>query len=189
MMPSAKGRSLELFFVDGNPAGMLTPLLVKNHFQGGAWELSMMESAMGVGVILGSLVLSAWIRIWAIGAVTGQLQIRVGGGDAALLPNNSDKGSLSSSSSSSMPKRIQASCSCFPADWLGVRLDGSWTSRSSAESEAIGLCLAMSRRLAVNQSCFCRRTFSTIRARSARKRPSSEIMIRGPYLKNSTTAS
>ena len=43
-----------------SPAGMLSPLLVKNHFNGGAWELSMMESAMGVGVIIGSLVLSAW---------------------------------------------------------------------------------------------------------------------------------
>ena len=43
-----------------SPAGMLSPLLVKNHFNGGAWELSLMEAAMGVGVIIGSLVLSAW---------------------------------------------------------------------------------------------------------------------------------
>lgn len=42
------------------PASMLTPLLVKNHFLGGAWQLSLMESAMGVGIVVGSLILSAW---------------------------------------------------------------------------------------------------------------------------------
>ena len=32
----------------------------QNHFQGGAWQLSLMESAWGIGMIAGSLVLSAW---------------------------------------------------------------------------------------------------------------------------------
>jgi MFS transporter, DHA3 family, macrolide efflux protein len=43
-----------------NPAGMLMPLLIKNHFQGGAWQLSVIESAWGIGMIAGSLLLSAW---------------------------------------------------------------------------------------------------------------------------------
>jgi MFS transporter, DHA3 family, macrolide efflux protein len=43
-----------------NPAGMLVPLLVTQLFQGGAWHLSLLESAFGIGVIGGSLVLSAW---------------------------------------------------------------------------------------------------------------------------------
>jgi MFS transporter, DHA3 family, macrolide efflux protein len=43
-----------------NPAGMLMPLLVKNHFSGGAWHLSLIESAFGIGMIAGSLILSTW---------------------------------------------------------------------------------------------------------------------------------
>ncbi len=43
-----------------SPTNILAPLLIKKHFLGGAWELSMMESAMGAGVIIGSLILSAW---------------------------------------------------------------------------------------------------------------------------------
>ncbi|WP_119067116.1 MFS transporter [Aggregatilinea lenta] len=43
-----------------NPAASLTPLLIKNHFNGGAVELSWIESAMGIGVVLGGLTLSAW---------------------------------------------------------------------------------------------------------------------------------
>ena len=43
-----------------NPAASLTPLLIKNDFNGGAVELSWFESAMGIGVVLGGLALSAW---------------------------------------------------------------------------------------------------------------------------------
>ncbi len=46
------------FFI--NPAFSLTPLLVTKHFQGGALQLGWMESAMGVGVVVGGLVLSVW---------------------------------------------------------------------------------------------------------------------------------
>ncbi|HML24053.1 MAG TPA: MFS transporter [Aggregatilinea sp.] len=43
-----------------NPASSLTPLLIKNHFNGGAVELGWFESAMGIGVVLGGLALSVW---------------------------------------------------------------------------------------------------------------------------------
>ena len=66
-----------------SPASMLTPLLVKSHFMGGAWELSLMESAMGVGIIVGSLVLSAWggFKKQAVTSMTGL----VGMGAGALI--------------------------------------------------------------------------------------------------------
>ncbi|MBN1535752.1 MAG: MFS transporter [Anaerolineales bacterium] len=46
------------FFI--NPAFSLTPLLVTEHFKGGALQLGWMESAMGIGVVAGGLVLSVW---------------------------------------------------------------------------------------------------------------------------------
>jgi len=42
------------------PAFSLLPLLVKNHFGGSALELGWVESAFGIGTILGGVVLSAW---------------------------------------------------------------------------------------------------------------------------------
>jgi DHA3 family macrolide efflux protein-like MFS transporter len=43
-----------------NPAFSLLPLVVTEHFQKGAYELGLIDSVFGVGVILGGLVLSAW---------------------------------------------------------------------------------------------------------------------------------
>ena len=43
-----------------NPAFSLLPLVVTEHFGLGAYELGLINSAFGVGVILGGLVLSAW---------------------------------------------------------------------------------------------------------------------------------
>jgi DHA3 family macrolide efflux protein-like MFS transporter len=43
-----------------NPTGTLTPLLITRHFEGGPWHLGAMESAWGVGVIAGGLLLSVW---------------------------------------------------------------------------------------------------------------------------------
>jgi len=43
-----------------NPAFSLLPLVVTEHFGKGAYELGFINSAFGVGVILGGLVLSAW---------------------------------------------------------------------------------------------------------------------------------
>ncbi len=43
-----------------NPTGTLMPLLVTRHFAGGAWHLSALESAFGIGTIAGGLLLSVW---------------------------------------------------------------------------------------------------------------------------------
>ncbi|RLT21310.1 MAG: MFS transporter, partial [Chloroflexi bacterium] len=42
------------------PAFSLLPLLVKNHFHGGALQLAWFEMAFGIGMISGSVVLSVW---------------------------------------------------------------------------------------------------------------------------------
>lgn len=43
-----------------NPAFTLMPLLVTDHFGGDALQLSYLEAAWGVGLVLGGLVLAAW---------------------------------------------------------------------------------------------------------------------------------
>lgn len=43
-----------------NPAFSLMPLLIKNHFGLGALELGWVESTWGIGMIVGSLILTAW---------------------------------------------------------------------------------------------------------------------------------
>ena len=43
-----------------NPAFSLLPLVITEHFGKGAYELAFINSAFGVGVILGGVVLSAW---------------------------------------------------------------------------------------------------------------------------------
>jgi DHA3 family macrolide efflux protein-like MFS transporter len=44
----------------GGPAFTLVPLLVTDHFGGGALELGWMESSFGVGMLVGGLVLGTW---------------------------------------------------------------------------------------------------------------------------------
>lgn len=43
-----------------NPGFSLVPLLVTEHFQGGALQLGWLESALGVGIVVGGLVLGVW---------------------------------------------------------------------------------------------------------------------------------
>jgi len=43
-----------------HPAMSLQPLLVTDHFQGGALELAWLQSAFGVGFVAGGIALSAW---------------------------------------------------------------------------------------------------------------------------------
>ncbi len=43
-----------------NPGFTLAPLLVTQHFSGGAIQLSLVESVFGIGVIAGGLILSTW---------------------------------------------------------------------------------------------------------------------------------
>ena len=42
------------------PSSALTPLLVTKHFGGGALELGWMNSAFGVGFLMGGLALGIW---------------------------------------------------------------------------------------------------------------------------------
>lgn len=49
-----------LFKIALTPAFSLLPLLVKEHFDGGAPQLATLESAFGVGIIAGGLLLSVW---------------------------------------------------------------------------------------------------------------------------------
>ncbi len=43
-----------------NPGFTFIPLLVTRHFEGGAMQLGWLQSAFGVGVVTGGLILSAW---------------------------------------------------------------------------------------------------------------------------------
>jgi DHA3 family macrolide efflux protein-like MFS transporter len=49
-----------VFKLAATPAFSLIPLLVSQHFDGGAVELSLLESAIGVGILGGGLLLSVW---------------------------------------------------------------------------------------------------------------------------------
>jgi len=49
-----------IFKVALTPAFSLLPLLVRKHFGGGATQLSLLESVIGVGILLGGLILSTW---------------------------------------------------------------------------------------------------------------------------------
>lgn len=42
------------------PTGTFLPLLVTKHFQMGVWELSILESAMGIGIVVGGVLLGVW---------------------------------------------------------------------------------------------------------------------------------
>lgn len=42
------------------PALVLAPLLVKNHFNGGAIQLGVLESMWGIGFVVGGVILSVW---------------------------------------------------------------------------------------------------------------------------------
>lgn len=42
------------------PSSSLVPLLVTDHFGGTAWHLGALESAIGIGIVVGGLLLSVW---------------------------------------------------------------------------------------------------------------------------------
>ena len=73
-----------------NPAFSLMPLLVTGHFGGGALQLGWLQSAWGVGMLVGGLLLSVWggfrRRIYTsmMGLVVGGLAIMVLG----LVPSS-----------------------------------------------------------------------------------------------------
>jgi DHA3 family macrolide efflux protein-like MFS transporter len=49
-----------IFKIALTPAFSLIPLLVSKHFGGGAAQLSLLDAAAGVGIVLGGIALSAW---------------------------------------------------------------------------------------------------------------------------------
>ena len=42
------------------PAGTLSPFMVTQHFKAGVWELSILDSIVGVGIVIGGLLLGVW---------------------------------------------------------------------------------------------------------------------------------
>jgi DHA3 family macrolide efflux protein-like MFS transporter len=42
------------------PSGTLMPLIVTQHFKKGVWELSLLNSTMGIGIVVGGLLLGVW---------------------------------------------------------------------------------------------------------------------------------
>jgi DHA3 family macrolide efflux protein-like MFS transporter len=42
------------------PTSTLMPLMVTEHFNGGVWQLSLLESVMGIGIVVGGLTLGVW---------------------------------------------------------------------------------------------------------------------------------
>lgn len=73
-----------------NPAGALMPLLVKDHFNGGALQLGWMESAFGVGMLVGGLVLSAWggFKKRIVTSMVGLVGLGLFFGTIGFLPSN-----------------------------------------------------------------------------------------------------
>jgi len=73
-----------------NPAFSLMPLLVTKHFGGGALQLGWLESAWGVGVVAGGLVLSAWggFRRRVVTSLMGIVGMGVGTLAIGLSPAN-----------------------------------------------------------------------------------------------------
>ena len=42
------------------PSSTLMPLMVTQHFKGGVWQLSLLESVMGIGIVVGGVTLGVW---------------------------------------------------------------------------------------------------------------------------------
>ncbi len=42
------------------PSSTLMPLMITQHFKGGVWQLSLLESIMGIGIVAGGLLLGVW---------------------------------------------------------------------------------------------------------------------------------
>lgn len=72
------------------PAGSLTPLLVTRHFRGAALQLGWLNSAWGIGVVLGGVTLSAWggFRRRSITSLTGLTLMGVGFVIVGVAPAN-----------------------------------------------------------------------------------------------------
>lgn len=72
------------------PAMTLMPLLVTNHFQGGALELGYLEALSGIGVIIGGVLLGIWggFRNRIVTSLTGLTLMGLGVAVVGLTPAN-----------------------------------------------------------------------------------------------------
>jgi DHA3 family macrolide efflux protein-like MFS transporter len=72
------------------PSDTLLPLLVKDHFNGGAWQLSFVASSMGVGFVIGGLTLGVWggFKRKIVTSLTGVCGIGVGVVIMGLAPSS-----------------------------------------------------------------------------------------------------
>ncbi len=73
-----------------SPASSLTPLFIKDIFQGGAQELAWVDSVFGIGMIIGGLVLSAWggFKRRILTSLSGIIGIGVGILMVGFAPSN-----------------------------------------------------------------------------------------------------
>lgn len=72
------------------PSGTLMPLLVTRHFGKGVWELSILESALGIGTVAGGLILGAWggFKKRIVTSLTGVIGLGLGVAIMGLAPAN-----------------------------------------------------------------------------------------------------
>jgi len=72
------------------PAFVLTPILVTKHFRGEALELGWMNSAWGIGLVLGGLILSTWggFRRRILTTLTGAIGMGLGTLITGLSPTS-----------------------------------------------------------------------------------------------------
>lgn len=71
-----------------SPAGALLPIVVTQHFRGGPLELAWLESAFGLGVVAGGLLLSLWggFKRRVVTSMAGLIGLGVGFGLIGLTP-------------------------------------------------------------------------------------------------------
>jgi DHA3 family macrolide efflux protein-like MFS transporter len=72
------------------PAGTLLPLMITQHFKAGVWELSALESSVGIGVVIGGLALGVWggFKRKIVTSLTGVIGICLGVLVFGLAPAN-----------------------------------------------------------------------------------------------------
>jgi DHA3 family macrolide efflux protein-like MFS transporter len=72
------------------PSNSLIPLLVTQHFQKGVWELSLLESVMGIGVVVGGVLLGIWggFKSKIATSMMGVIGLGIGIGILGLAPAN-----------------------------------------------------------------------------------------------------
>jgi DHA3 family macrolide efflux protein-like MFS transporter len=76
------------FFI--SPAMRLMPMLVREHFQGGALELGWLQSAWGLGLVTGGVLLSIWggFKRRIVTALMGIAGLGVGALIVGLVPSS-----------------------------------------------------------------------------------------------------